>query len=183
MVIPDALSPGNQLFWRHIGTALLCGGIIGFERQYRGKVAGVRTSILICMGTSLFTTVGATLAPDRVDPTRVLGQVVTGIGFLGAGVILTREGRLLGVTTAAVIWVLAAIGCVIGVGYLSTALVITLVTLAVLLGVEGLETLTVRRRDRRMSGDMEARATEAPPRWGRRSGDVTGLRPERETDG
>ena len=132
MVIPDALSPGNQLFWRHIGTALLCGGIIGFERQYRGKVAGVRTSILICMGTSLFTTVGATLAPDRVDPTRVLGQVVTGIGFLG---------------------------------------------------VEGLETLTVRRRDRRMSGDMEARATEAPPRWGRRSGDVTGLRPERETDG
>jgi len=152
---PDALLPSSQEFWLHLGTALLCGGSIGLERQARGKVAGVRTSILICVGTSLFVTLGATMSPDRVDPTRVLGQVVTGIGFLGAGVILAREGRILGVTTAAVIWSLAAVGCLIGIGLLFTAVVVTLTVLAVLLGVEGMENLLERRKGRRVSRELE----------------------------
>jgi putative Mg2+ transporter-C (MgtC) family protein len=154
-IIPDALSPLTRAFWLHLGTALLCGGAIGLERQLRGKVAGVRTSSLICVGTSLFVAMGATLAPERTDPTRVLGQVVTGIGFLGAGVILAREGRILGVTTAAVIWILAAIGCLIGLGLLYAALVITLVTLGVLLGVEGIENFVERRRGHRVSRELE----------------------------
>ena len=152
---PDALSPWSQEFWLHLGTALLCGGSIGLERQSRGKVAGVRTSILICLGTAIFVALGATVSPERVDPTRVLGQVVTGVGFLGAGVILAREGRILGVTTAAVIWGLAAIGCLIGLGFLSTAVVITLTVLGVLLGVEAMENLLERRKGRRVSRELE----------------------------
>jgi len=152
---PDALSPESSEFWLHLGTALLCGGAVGMERQLRGQGAGVRTSILICMGTAVFVTLGATISPERADPTRVLGQVVTGIGFLGAGVILTREGRILGVTTAAVIWILAAIGCLIGLDRLAAAIVITLVTLAILLGVEGIENLLERRRGHRVSRELE----------------------------
>jgi putative Mg2+ transporter-C (MgtC) family protein len=154
-ITPDALSPLTRTFWLHLGTSLLCGASIGLERQLRGKVAGVRTSSLICVGTALFVAMGATLAPERTDPTRVLGQVVTGIGFLGAGVILAREGRILGVTTAAVIWILAAIGCLVGLGLLSAALVTTLTTLGVLLGVEGIENLVERRRGHRVSRELE----------------------------
>jgi putative Mg2+ transporter-C (MgtC) family protein len=152
---PDALLPSSQEFWLHLGTALLCGGAIGLERQSRGKVAGVRTSILICVGTSLFVALGATMSSDRVDPSRVVGQVVTGVGFLGAGVILARDGRILGVTTAAVIWILAAIGCLVGLGLLFTAIVITLTVLAVLVGVEEVENLLERRKGHRVSRELE----------------------------
>lgn len=152
---PDALLPSSQEFWLHLGTALLCGGAIGLERQSRGKVAGVRTSILICVGTSLFVALGATMSSDRVDPSRVVGQVVTGVGFLGAGVILAREGRILGVTTAAVIWILAAIGCLVGLGLLFTAIVVTLTVVAILVGVEGVENLLERRKGHRVSRELE----------------------------
>jgi putative Mg2+ transporter-C (MgtC) family protein len=134
-----ALNPESRLFWMHVGTAVLCGGLIGVERQLRGKAAGIRTSILICLGTALFVSLGASMPSDRVDPTRVLAQVVSGIGFLGGGVILARKGLIVGVTSAAVIWVLAALGAMIGLGHLAATLVLTLVTLAVLIGVELLE--------------------------------------------
>jgi putative Mg2+ transporter-C (MgtC) family protein len=169
----DSLDPGRQAFWLHVATSLACGGAIGLERQLRGKTSGVRTSILIVLGTSLFVALGATIAPERADPTRVLGQVVTGIGFLGAGVILTREGRVLGVTTASVIWLLAAIGCLVGLGYLSTALLVTLITLGILLGVEALETLLEKRRGSSPSREVEMEgADRRRPAWGRRSGDI-----------
>jgi putative Mg2+ transporter-C (MgtC) family protein len=139
-VIPiDALNPESREFWLHLGTAILCGGAIGVERQLRGKAAGIRTSILICLGTSIFVTLGASLAPSQADPTRVLAQVVSGIGFLGGGVILAKKGLITGVTSAAVIWVLAALGALIGMGHLGATLVLTLTTLGVLVGVELLE--------------------------------------------
>jgi putative Mg2+ transporter-C (MgtC) family protein len=137
--LAEALNPESRLFWMHVGTAVLCGGLIGIERQLRGKAAGIRTSILICLGTALFVSLGASIPSDRVDPTRVLAQVVSGIGFLGGGVILARKGLIVGVTSAAVIWVLAALGAMIGLGHLAATLVLTLVTLAVLIGVELLE--------------------------------------------
>lgn len=137
----ELLSPFAQPFWQTVALAVACGGMIGLERQLRGKAAGVRTSILICLGTALYVGLGASLdSAGEGDPTRVIGQVVTGVGFLGAGVMLTREGVVHGVTTAAVIWVLAAIGATIGVGLWPTALAIAAVTLAVLVGVELLET-------------------------------------------
>jgi putative Mg2+ transporter-C (MgtC) family protein len=143
----DPLDPGTPEFWLRLGTAILCGGIVGLERQLRGKPAGIRTSILICMGTQLFVTLGASFAGDRVDPTRVLGQVVTGIGFVGGGVILAREGAIIGVTSAAVIWVLAALGSLIGLGHLLAAAVLTLVTVGLLTGVELLESMFRRLRE------------------------------------
>ena len=134
----EALSIDSAVFWTHIGAAALCGIIIGVERQLRGKAAGVRTCTLICVGTELFVSLGASFPAATADPTRVLGQVITGIGFLGAGAILAKEGRILGLTSAAVIWMLAAIGSAIGVGYVKAGLVLTLVTLVVLIGVEKL---------------------------------------------
>jgi putative Mg2+ transporter-C (MgtC) family protein len=127
----------NIEFWAKILVSVLCGGIIGFERQIRGKPAGIRTSILICLGTQIFVSHGTSLASG--DQYRVLAQVVTGIGFLGAGLIISQEGTVRGVTSAAVIWVLAAIGATIGLGYYPEALVFVLVTVGVLSGVEYLE--------------------------------------------
>jgi putative Mg2+ transporter-C (MgtC) family protein len=151
----DPLNPDSPEFWLRLGTAILCGGIIGLERQLRGKAAGIRTSILICLGTELFVGLGASFAGDRVDPTRVLGQVVTGIGFLGGGVILAREGGVVGVTSAAVIWVLAALGSLIGLGHLLGALVLTLVTVGLLIGVEFLESIFRRLREGATDRELE----------------------------
>lgn len=125
--------------WARLGMALLCGGIVGLERQLRGKPAGIRTSSLICIGTSMFVYLGRQLEGDHGDPARVVGQVVTGVGFLGAGVIMTRNGLLTGVTSAAVIWVLSAAGAAIGVGRFGTALAVSAVSVGILVGVEQLE--------------------------------------------
>ena len=128
-------------FWLRIGLTMLCGGVIGLERQLRGKAAGIRTSILICLGTQTFVSLSVALnvGNSGYDPSRVLGQVVTGIGFIGAGVIMGKGGEIKGVTSAAIIWMLAAIGSAIGLGYLATAATLTLMTVGVLSGVELLE--------------------------------------------
>ena len=147
----DLLDPGARSFWEMIAAALLCGGAGGLERQLRGKVAGMRTSILICLGTALFVRLGMATVPQGADPTRVLGQVVSGIGFLGGGVILSRGDRVVGVTTAAVIWILAAVGSLLGAGHIRTGIIAALLALLVLLGVEGFENLG-RGRGLRGSG-------------------------------
>lgn len=146
-MIPTSLDPGSADFWVRIGTAFFCGGLIGLERQVRGKPAGIRTSVLICLGTCVFIMLSGAFVEPGADPTRVLGQVVTGIGFLGAGVILTREGAVLGVTSAATIWMLAAIGAAIGFGWIQSALALAAVTVGILIGVELLEAsfVTLRR--------------------------------------
>ncbi|HWA15601.1 MAG TPA: MgtC/SapB family protein [Gemmatimonadales bacterium] len=157
---PDVLSPASWEFWSRVLTAVTVGGAIGLERQRRGKVAGIRTSILICLGTNLFVSLGAIAGDHPLDPTRVLGQVVSGIGFLGAGVILSRGGRVLGVTTAAVIWLLAAVGAMIGFGYLQAALVIAGVTLLILNGVEWLDRVTEAKDGKRGSGMFDVPSSD-----------------------
>jgi len=132
----DPLESG---FWIRVGAAVLSGGLIGLERQVRGKPVGVRTAILICLGTSVFIELGVLSGNAQADPTRVLGQVVTGVGFLGAGVILARGGVVTGVTTAAVIWILAAIGACIGLGQHVAGFVFALLTVSLLTGVGLLE--------------------------------------------
>ena len=134
----ELINPFDPVFWKAMGLAVGCGGLIGLERQIRGKPAGIRTSILICFSTTTFVHLGAAVA-GAADPTRVLGQVVTGVGFLGAGVIMAREGIVTGMTSAAAIWMLAAIGAAIGLMQFSAAAMLTLVTLVVLIGVEYLE--------------------------------------------
>jgi putative Mg2+ transporter-C (MgtC) family protein len=151
----DPLNPYTSAFWLRLGTAILCGVIIGLERQLRGKPAGIRTSILICLGTQIFVALGASFSGERVDPTRVLAQVVTGIGFVGGGVILARDGAVIGVTSAAVIWVLAALGAMIGLGHLIAAIVLTLVTVGLLTGVELLESVFLRLREGATERELE----------------------------
>jgi putative Mg2+ transporter-C (MgtC) family protein len=107
------------------------------------------------MGTQLFVTLGSSFAGERVDPTRVLGQVVTGIGFVGGGVILAREGAVIGVTSAAVIWVLAALGALIGLGHLVASIVLTVVTVGLLIGVELLESVFRRLREGATERELE----------------------------
>ncbi|UPQ88199.1 MgtC/SapB family protein [Vibrio sinaloensis] len=123
--------------------ALLCcainGILIGVERQTRGKPVGIRTSILIISGTYFFMSMAVSLSPNTLDQARVLGQIITGVGFLGAGVMMTLEGKIHGVTSAAIIWVLAALGMMIALGYLQQSVVITLLALSVLLGVDRAE--------------------------------------------
>ena len=155
-----------------IGMALLCGGIVGLERQLRGKPAGMRTSSLICLGTAMFVYLSLGMQGGDADPARVLGQVVTGIGFLGAGVIMTRNGLLTGVTSASVVWLLAAVGSAIGIGRHGVAIAMTLVTVAVLVGVELLEHMSAALRRGVHSGssgaadeeDSDHAPFELPPR-------------------
>ena len=127
------------LEWGGIGSALLAGAIIGLERQLMGKAVGIRTSALICTATYLFIAISFSVASNMTDPSRIIGQVVTGVGFLGAGVIIAREGVVLGVTSAAVIWVLAAIGVIVGIGHHFLGILLAGLTVAVLVGVDFLE--------------------------------------------
>ncbi len=136
----DALDPLSVRFWSGVASALFCGAVVGLERRLKGKPAGMRTGILICLATFLFVSLGATLDSDGGDPARVLGQVVSGIGFLGAGVIVAQQGLVHGVTTAAVIWMLAALGAAVGLGHHAAAIVFALMTVAILRGIEAAET-------------------------------------------
>jgi len=133
----------NELFdktwWMKIAISLACGTILGLERQFRGKPVGIRTSILICLSTMSFVSIGNYVADEILSATRILGQIVTGVGFLGAGVILSREGLILGVTSASVIWLLAASGAAIGFEKYGIALSLCVVGISTLLGVEKLE--------------------------------------------
>ena len=133
------IDPFTSTFWIKVGVSVLCGGVIGFERQIRGKPAGIRTSILICLGTQVFVSLGSNLNNPQIDPTRVVAQVMTGVGFIGAGVIMSQEGLVKGVTSAAVIWMLAAIGATIGLNQIAAAISLALVTISILIGVEFLE--------------------------------------------
>jgi len=112
-------------------AAVIIGGIIGAERERHNKAAGLRTMILICVGSALFTIFSINMAGPQFEPTRIAAQIVSGIGFLGAGVILREGGRITGLTTAATIWLSAALGMGIGSGeyvlVVAAALVITIV--------------------------------------------------------
>ncbi|MDN3614841.1 MAG: MgtC/SapB family protein [Vibrio gallaecicus] len=125
--------------WAALATCMLCGALIGIERQTRGKPVGIRTSILIIMGTYFFLTMAISLSPNSLDQARVLGQIITGVGFLGAGVMMTLNGKIHGVTSAAIIWVLAALGMMIALNHLQQSILITLLMLSILLGVDKVE--------------------------------------------
>lgn len=118
-----------------VGRMLLAGalgGIIGIERELRNKAAGLRTNILIAMGSALFTLMSIEMARGGADPTRIAAQIVTGIGFLGGGAILREGATVRGLTTAATIWMNAAIGVAAGGGRYQLAIVATVTTLVTL---------------------------------------------------
>jgi putative Mg2+ transporter-C (MgtC) family protein len=113
--------------------AAILGGIIGIERQIRDKPAGLRTNILICVGSTLFMSISTKVAQLLGgDPTRIAAQIISGIGFLGAGAVLHSHGFVLGLTTAATIWVVAGVGMALGSGMYLVAIFTTLMSLATL---------------------------------------------------
>lgn len=112
------------------------GSIIGAEREYRSKSAGLRTLILICMGSTLFTILSIKISSDAG---RIAANIVTGIGFIGAGIIFRENSRVVGITTAAIVWVTAAVGMGIGAGFYEVTImcfIISGMTLVVLAPVQ-----------------------------------------------
>lgn len=127
------------LSWPHVllrlSVAAVLGGAIGAERELRERQAGLRTHLVVCVGSALFTLVSAYGFRDfieagntyaRIDPTRIAAQIVTGIGFLGAGAIIRQGLSVRGLTTAATLWLVAAIGMAVGAGYYDAALIATI---------------------------------------------------------
>ena len=137
------LRVGIRLF-----AALILGGIIGIQRERSGKAAGFRTHMMVCLGTAVFviTCSGVGMAFDAVS--RVIQGLVTGIGFIGAGTILKHEseGEIKGLTTAAGIWMTAAIGITIGLGAVGIALISTVLALIILALAQPVEDFLLKRR-------------------------------------
>lgn len=129
--------------------AILLGGMIGIEREFRDKAAGFRTIIFICIGATLFTIFSIQMAGDK-DPARIAANIVTGVGFLGAGVLLRNEGRIMGLTTAAIIWLTAAIGMGIGSGHYALAIVSAIFMMLILWFFPYIEQYMNKFRDERI---------------------------------
>lgn len=138
-MLSTALFSVEPYSWASIAAAILCGCIVGVERQLRGKPVGIRTSSLIVLGTYIFISTSMLVASDITDPSRIIGQVITGVGFIGAGVMLAKEGVVVGVTSAATIWVLASIGVCIAVVDELVAIKLSVVVVSILYGVDLLE--------------------------------------------
>ena len=131
--------------------AVVLGGAIGWEREASVKPAGLRTNILICVGATLFTDLslrfgGLDIEGAIRDPARIAAQIVTGIGFLGAGTIIQARGTVTGLTTAATLWVVAGIGMSVGTGSYVEAVSATLLVLVVLVLLAPTEEVIARRR-------------------------------------
>lgn len=126
---------GHLIFCIQLVEAAVLGGIIGLERELAGKHAGLRTNLLICVGAALLTHVSIAIASstDRSDPTRIAAQIVSGIGFLGAGAIIQSRQAVHGLTSAATIWVVAGLGMAVGAGVLHDAILATMIVLSALI--------------------------------------------------
>jgi putative Mg2+ transporter-C (MgtC) family protein len=134
-----------------LGLATLLGGVIGLERELSGKPAGLRTNILICIGATLFTVVSIHMLPlglGGLDASRIPAQIVSGVGFIGAGAILHARGSVTGLTSAATIWVVAAIGMALGSGAYVEALGTAVLVMLVLWGLRSVERLVARQSAR-----------------------------------
>jgi putative Mg2+ transporter-C (MgtC) family protein len=145
----------NSLLWHMVLRLLLAGALgalIGYEREAHGRPAGLRTHILVCLGSALFTIVSGTYGGEHSDPGRIASQIVSGIGFLGAGTIIRQGSVVRGLTTAASLWTTAAIGMAAGAGgatliYLAVfASIIVFVTLGV---INTIERSMISRRETR----------------------------------
>lgn len=141
-----------DLMGRLILAAVL-GGAVGIEREWSGKPAGFRTNLLICVGAALLTDLSLSVASSAgpglaADPARIAAQIVSGIGFLGAGTIIQSRGSVTGLTTAATLWVVAAIGMAVGAHQYMQAIGVTLLVIAALLVLGRLEPYLHRHVER-----------------------------------
>lgn len=161
----EALTAGNGQGWQQMSGLLLAFGlsaVIGLEREVRGKSAGIRTQTIVGTASALIVLVSKygfsdVLVPDQVilDPSRVTAQIVTGIGFLGAGLIITRRGAIHGLTTAASVWETAAIGMAAGANLPVLAVTVTALHFVIILGFTPL----LRRFPARLRGSVRIHVT------------------------
>ncbi len=116
-----------KFFLPKILVATLCGAIVGVEREVKDKAAGIRTNILICVGVTIMTSASFfyAITNPNIDFTRIIGQIITGVGFLGSGVIFKAENKVIGVTTASFIWIISAIGILVGSGIYVLPIILT----------------------------------------------------------
>lgn len=134
-----------------IMTATILGLLIGYDREKKMKSAGLKTNMLICLGACMYTAVSLLAYEDATtaDPNRTAAQIVSGIGFLGAGAIIQSRGSVVGMTTAATIWLVAAIGMVVGMGFPVVATLFTVTVLVVLTFIGPIYSLLERRGEHR----------------------------------
>jgi putative Mg2+ transporter-C (MgtC) family protein len=128
-----ALSPVDIDIGVKLIVAVVLGGIVGLEREFNKSAAGIKTYAIVCLGAALFTAVAATVS------VAMAAGVITGIGFLGAAVVFKNENRVTGITTAALIWSIAAIGFAVGIGLYFAAVVSTILIIVILVPVEYVE--------------------------------------------
>lgn len=155
---PEAIQALRLDMLGQLLLATVLGGLVGLERELSGKPAGLRTNLLICVGATLLTTLSIDVATAanvvnadagslfRSDPGRIAAQIVSGIGFLGAGTILVARGEIVGLTTAATIWVVAAIGMAVGADSYVPAIGTTVLVVVVLMLLGRWETYINRQR-------------------------------------
>lgn len=130
-MLAEFLKPENIDIFKQLLLAVGLGAAIGVEREVAHKSAGMRTHALVSLGSALFTIVSHSLSGPTVDPTRIAAQIVTGIGFLGAGLIVFDKSKLKGLTTAAGVWTASAIGMSVGFNLNAIAVFATLLTILV----------------------------------------------------
>jgi putative Mg2+ transporter-C (MgtC) family protein len=130
----------NSYILLRLLLAAALGAVVGLERQLRRKPAGIRTNLMICFGAALFTIISYEMAGEVAgDHTRIAAQIIPGIGFIGAGVVIRERGAVMGITSAATIFVMASVGMAVGAGMLATAIFATLMVLVALIGIGFLE--------------------------------------------
>ncbi|CAB3755313.1 MgtC/SapB family protein [Paraburkholderia humisilvae] len=158
--------PGNLEFIARLVMAAALGSVIGFERERLSWAAGLRTHMLVCVGSALIMIVSAfgfadVLGGEHIvlDPSRVAAQVVSGIGFLGAGSILLRGEIVRGLTTAASLWSVAAIGLAVGGGLYTASIAATLIILLILAGIKPIERRFITAKQRRQMTLLAERGT------------------------
>ena len=162
----SSAAPGWPHILLRLAVAAALGGAIGLERELRERGAGLRTHLVVCVGSALFTLVSAyAFVGPRVDPTRIAAQIVSGIGFLGAGAIIRQGLSVRGLTTAATLWLVAAIGMAAGAGYYDAAVIATagaLFTLGPLRVIAYRGTRRWRRETERLLVEVPAGGSPAP---------------------
>jgi putative Mg2+ transporter-C (MgtC) family protein len=170
-LIVNPTLPWPHVLLRLVAAAVL-GGAIGMEREFRERGAGLRTHTVVCVGSALFTLVSAygfenffNATGTRIDPTRIAAQIVSGIGFLGAGAIIRQGLSVRGLTTAATLWLVAAIGMAAGAGYWAAAIIATagaLITLGPVRILAYRATRRFRHQTERLLVEVPAGGSPAP---------------------
>jgi putative Mg2+ transporter-C (MgtC) family protein len=135
--------------WYGVLTSTLCAFIIGVERELKKKPAGIRSMILIAVGCSILTWVSkeASINIAGVDPTRMIGQIITGIGFLGGGTILKNDDKIQGITTAAFVWIASSMGIMSGLGYILEPILLTIGLVTISVFLEKVEKLVSKKKE------------------------------------